>query len=82
MKSFSRVDVERNMSIRRTTDICSCNSCHARNYDYSEDGNIVRNADVEKIEDIFELRIGMRCNRLCSGCLKALVKEISDVVGE
>ena len=69
--------MERNMSIRRTTDnCCSCNGCGARNY-------VSRFATPEEktVDIIYEMRISMMVNRLCPDCLDALVKEIAVVRG-
>lgn len=50
-----------------SNDICGCNSCGNRNYESkypAMDGNIV--------DAIYEVRIGIMCNRICGDCLRKL----------
>ena len=61
--------MERKLSVTKTTEHCSCNSCHAKNYD--SDDRFDR-----KVDAIFEVHIGCFCNRLCPDCCKALAAEL------
>ena len=57
--------MERKLSVTKANEHCSCNSCAAKNY-------ITDERFDTKVDVIFEVRIGMFCNRLCSECLQFL----------
>ena len=58
--------MERKLSVAKATEHCSCNSCHAKNYIDDERFD-------EKVVNIFDVRIGNFCNRLCMDCLEHLI---------
>ena len=66
--------MERNISIRKTTEICNCNSCGARNYESSQPAYA---SCTPKVEDLFALHIGNHCVHLCRDCLDELVLHIA-----
>ncbi len=61
--------MEQKLSITKANEHCSCNSCHAKNYD--SDDRFDR-----KVDAIFEVHIGCFCNRLCPDCLKSLAEQV------
>ena len=70
--------MEKDMSIRKVRDTsCSCNSCGARNYDAT-----IPSPDVKRVDTLYEVRIGMMCNRLCKDCLNELVLNVAVVLGK
>ncbi len=65
--------MNRNLTIRKTEEKCSCNSCSSKNYN-SEFG--------KKVETIYELEIGSIVARLCPDCLSSLSSLISPFLKE
>lgn len=59
--------MERKLSVTKATEHCSCNSCHAKNYISDERFDT-------KVDAIYEVRIGMFCNRLCQDCCNILAE--------
>ena len=53
--------------VRNTETIRSCNGCYARNFD----SNL--NAPGERVDLLFEVRIGNQCSCLCRNCLNRLI---------
>lgn len=53
------------INIQKATEIASCNNCNARNYDSHDMNN--------KVDTIYEVRIGCMVNRLCPDCLAELI---------
>jgi hypothetical protein len=67
--------MEQKLSITKATEHCSCNSCHAKNYDSGERFD-------KKTDFILDVKIGNFCNRLCPDCLRTLVKDASAFIKE
>lgn len=61
--------MERKLSVTKTTERCSCNSCHAKNYIDDERFD-------ETVVTIFEVQISNFCSRLCPDCCKALATKL------
>ena len=69
--------MELEMSLRKSSDkATSCNSCGARNYKSAFPA-----PNENQVDTIFELRVGMMCNRLCRNCLNHLSLNIAVVLG-
>lgn len=65
----------RKLRVKIATEHCSCNSCHAKNYDTGEKAD-------RKVDFILDVTIGNFCNRLCPDCLKSLAKEAANIIKE
>lgn len=59
-----------NIKIEKSREICSCNSCNARNY---ESRIQVYNDATKKVDTIYKVQIGCMVNTLCLDCLAALI---------
>ena len=70
--------MERNITIRKTTEICNCNGCGARNYNSSF---VVYNEHTPKVDALYELHIGSQCSILCADCVDELSMHIACVRG-
>lgn len=55
-----------------TQNIASCNVCYAHNYDPVHDDSI-----GERVERLYELKIGSQCVTLCDKCLDRLRKTLA-----
>ena len=55
-----------------TSDIASCNTCYAHNYD-SESANAIG----ERVDRLYELKIGSQVMTLCDKCLNRLRKKLA-----
>lgn len=66
--------MERKLSVTKANEHCSCNSCHAKNYISDERFDT-------KVDVIYEVRIGMMCNRLCPDCLETLIGDAMEILG-
>lgn len=64
---------ERKLSVKRSKEICSCGSCFARNYDSDR-------AFGQRVDVIYEVKIGTMVNCLCKDCLKELRKGIDQIL--
>lgn len=71
--------MERNISIRKSNEICNCNSCSARNYESMGFPNL--GDYFKKVDALYEVHIGSLCATLCLECLDELVKHIAVVRG-
>lgn len=60
------------------TERCSCGACGNRNYEssYASDEE---NAE-RLVPEIFEVRVGIMCNRLCRKCLTTLQASIAEAL--
>lgn len=65
--------MDRKLSITKATENCSCNSCHAKNYDSGDRFD-------QKVDMILDVKIGNFCNRICPDCLKVLFEEAKNAV--
>ena len=60
-----------NIKVEKETESASCNVCGARNYDTA------RQTATERVDALYNVKLGMMNNRLCEGCMVRLVGAIA-----
>jgi hypothetical protein len=59
--------------IRKATHSQSCSNCNNANYEN-------KYAYFEKVDTIYEIKIGIMVNALCADCLRILVNQITEEI--
>ena len=65
--------MEKYVVVRQANEHCSCSSCFAQNYDSLHPIG-------ERVDEIYEIKIGIVVNRVCKACLQELRNQIDQIL--